>query len=182
MNNDSIEKTINKKKKISRKKTGDIAEKFVFEIFIKYRFLTEIHPRTFRLIHIKGRTIQIAQDNDYHHLFDIKAEGPLFMIYAQVKFEEEKVNTTTAQKNIDREYPYEFPYQRLQTWQVWDEWIKPEKGRIYKIKKYEIQERHGFTSEFWRNTNIPKGRWEIVSIEQIINPINNTNDLNEESN
>ena len=177
--NNSVKKNITKKKKTNKKKTGDMAEKFVSEILIEYLFLTEIHPRTFRLIHIKGRTIQVAQDNDYHNLYDIKAEGPLFMIYAQVKFEEVKRNITTAQKNIDKLYPYEFPYQKIQTWQVWDEWVKPQKGRMYKIKKYEIQERHGFTSKFWRNTDIRRGRWEVISIDQITQPIACTKDMEE---
>ena len=89
----------------SKKSTGDEGEKFVFDTFVSLNFLTELHPRTFRLIFVDGRRIQVSQDNDYHNHFDIKAERRDCMVYAQVKFETAKVNTSTAQRLIDRDYP-----------------------------------------------------------------------------
>ena len=77
-------------KKKSSKKIGDEAEEFVASVLEIIHFNVEIHSRTFRIIYLKGKQIQGSKDNDYYNLFDIKAEGPLFMIYAQVKFEEEK--------------------------------------------------------------------------------------------
>ena len=155
----------------TRKKKGDGAEKFVAELMRKYRFITEIHPRTFRLIFINGKRIQISQDNDYHNLFDEKAEGELFMIYAQVKYELIRHNIIMAQRDIDTYYPYEFPYQKIQTWQVWEEWVKPEKGRRHKEFRFEIQERRGFTDKFWKNTETKKGNWITVDISSLNEPI-----------
>ena len=155
----------------TKKKKGDEAEKFVAELMRKHGFITEIHPRTFRLIFINGKRIQISQDNDYHNLFDEKAEGESFMIYAQVKYELIRHNIITAQREIDTYYPYEFPYQKIQTWQVWDEWVKPEKGRRHKEFEYRIQERRGFKKEFWRNTNVRKGNWITVDINSLNKPI-----------
>lgn len=155
----------------SRKKKGDEGEKFVFDIFVSLNFLTELHPRTFRLIFVNGKRIQVSQDNDYHNHFDIKAERYDFMVYAQVKFETAKTNTSTAQKLIDRDYPYEFPYQRIQTWQVWKEWVKPEKGKRHKEFRYIIQERRGFTNTVWRNTEVRKGKWITIDISSLTKPL-----------
>ena len=158
----------------SRKKKGDEAEKFVAETIKKitdYLYLVEIHPRTFRLLHLGGKVIQVSQDNDYHNLFDVKAEGPEYMIYIQVKFEEEKSNVSKAQKDIDTYYPYEFPYQRIQTWQVWEEWVKPEKGRRHKEFRFRIQERRGFTNTMWRNTEVRKGKWITIDISSLTKPL-----------
>ena len=154
--------------KNNSRKTGDDAEKFVAEIVRKVtKFLVEIHPRTFRVLHIGGKVIQVSQDNDYHNLFDEKAEGPEYMIYIQVKVEEEKSNVSKAQKDIDTYYPYEFPYQRIQTWQVWKEWVKPEKGRRRKEYRYRIQERKGFSDTFWKGTEIRKGNWVDVELSSL---------------
>ena len=152
--------------KSSSRKTGDDAEKFVAEIMKTSGFVVEIHPRTFRIIYIHGKPIQVSRDNDYHNLFDVKAEGPEYMIYIQVKVEEEKSNVSTAQKDIDTYYPYKFPYQRIQTWQVWKEWVKPEKGRRRKEYRYRIQERKGFGT-FWKGTEIRKGNWVDVGLDDI---------------
>ena len=159
--------TVKKETKKSAKKKGDEGEKFVAEIFVSLKYLTEIHPRTFRLIFIHGKRIQVSQDNDYHKLFDIKAERIDWMIYSQVKWEEKKANISTAQKDIDQYYPYEFPYQKIQTWQVWKEWVKPEKGRKHKEFRYRIEERRGFLDECWKNTEIRKGRWVEIDISEI---------------
>ena len=155
----------------TRKKKGDEAEKFVAGILKERGYMVEIHPRTFRIIYIHGKPIQVSKDNDYYNLFDVKAEASDHMIYAQVKFENEKANVSTAQKDIDRDFPYEFGYQKIQTWQVWDEWIKPEKGRKHKEFRYRIQERRGFTDKFWRNTERKKGNWITVDIDSLIEPI-----------
>ena len=155
----------------SNRKAGDEAEKFVaFDVLLPLKFLVEIHPRTFRLIHFaRNKTIQISQDNDYYNLFDIKAERHDFMIYVQVKYEERKNHASEAQKSIDVAYPYEFPYQRLQTWQVWKEWVKPEKGRRHKEYRYRIQERRGFTKKTWKDEGVlyPKGNWVDVQIAEL---------------
>ena len=151
----------------TRKKKGDDAEKFVAGILKERGYMVEIHPRTFRIIYIHGKPIQVSKDNDYYNLFDVKAEASDHMIYAQVKFENEKANVSKAQKDIDRDFPYEFGYQKIQTWQVWDEWVKPEKGRRHKEFEYRIQERRGFKKEFWRNTNVRKGNWITVDINSL---------------
>ena len=156
-------------KKKSSKKIGDEAEEFVASVLRIIRFNVEIHPRTFRIIYLKGKQIQVSKDNDYYNLFDEKAERWDYMIYAQVKFEEEKNHVSKAQKNIDKAYPYEFPYQRIQTWQVWKEWVKPEKGRMYKEFRYRIQERKGFSDKFWKDDDgkYRRGNWVDIDLEEL---------------
>ncbi len=146
----------------TKKQKGDEAEQFVAMKMKEKYPLVEVHPRTFRLLYINGRQIQVSKDNDYHNLFDTKAEGPEGMIYAQVKFEEdeEKHHLSDAQRNIDRDYPYEFPYQKIQTWQVWKEWVK--EPRRHKELRFRIQERQGFTDNFWGKSEIRKGKWVDV--------------------
>ena len=146
----------------TKKQKGDEAEQFVAEKMKEKYPLVEVHPRTFRLIYINGKQIQVSKDNDYHNLFDTKAEGPEGMIYAQVKFEddEEKHHLSEAQRDIDTYYPYEFPYQKIQTWQVWKEWVK--KPRRHKEFRFRIQERQGFTDKFWGKSEIRKGNWVDV--------------------
>ncbi len=150
----------------SSRKTGDDAENFVANVLRPLNFLVEVHPRTFRLIHIKeGKTIQVSQDNDYYNNFDIKAERLDFMIYAQVKFESEKSNTSTAQRDIDKEYPHEFPYQRIQTWQVWKEWVKEPKR--HKEYRFRIQERRGFMDVKRNGKTIKRGIWTEIDISDL---------------
>ena len=146
----------------TKKQKGDEAEQFVAMKMKEKYPLVEVHPRTFRLLYINGRQIQVSKDNDYHNLFDTKAEGPEGMIYAQVKFEEdeEKHHLSDAQRNIDRDYPYEFPYQKIQTWQVWKEWVR--EPRRHKELRFRIQERQGFTDNFWGKSEIRKGKWVDV--------------------
>ena len=150
--------------KSNSRKTGDDAEKFVAEIMKASGFVVEIHPITFRIIYFHGKPIQVSKDNDYHNLFDVKAEASGHMIYAQVKVEIEKANVSRSQRGIDTYYPYEFPYQRIQTWQVWKEWVKPEKGRRRKEYRYRIQERKGFSNIFWKGTEVRKGNWVDVNL------------------
>ena len=154
------------------KKTGDDAEHFVSNILKQYGFLTEIHPRTSRPVIKNGKPVyahgiplRISSDNDYHNLFDIKAERIDFMIYAQVKFEKEKSNTSTAQRDIDNYYPYEFPYQRIQTWQVWKEERKDD--RRYKDYKSRIQERRGFNYLSKNGKIMRKGKWIEIDIKDL---------------
>jgi hypothetical protein len=163
----------------TKKRKGDEAEKFVADVLKERGYLVEIHPRTFRIIYIHGKPIQVSKDNDYYNLFDVKAEASGHMLYAQVKFENEKANVSTAQKDIDRDFPYEFGYQKIQTWQVWDEWIKPEKGRKHKEFRYRIQERRGFTDKFWRNTERKKGNWITVDISSLNEPIQKSGKMEE---
>ena len=146
----------------TKKQKGDEAQQFVAEKMKEKYPLVEVHPRTFRLIYINGKQIQVSKDNDYHNLFDTKAEGPEGMIYAQVKFEddEEKHHLSEAQRDIDRDYPYEFSYQKIQTWQVWKEWVK--EPRRHKELRFRIQERQGFTDKFWGKSEIRKGNWVDV--------------------
>ena len=150
---------------MNKKKKGDEGETFVASVLKELGYLVEIHPRTFRMIYLQGKRIQVSKDNDYHNLFDIKAERYDGMIYAQVKVEEEKVNTSTAQRLIDRDYPYEFPYQRIQTWQVWKEWVS--EPRRHKEFRFRIQERRGFLDEYWRRTNIRKGNWVEIGVDEL---------------
>ena len=72
---------------MNKKAIGDTAEHFVSDYLSNLGYKCEIHPRTYKIIHLKeGKTIVVSSDNDYHNSFDVKAEGPDCMIYAQVKF------------------------------------------------------------------------------------------------
>ena len=157
--------------KKNSKKIGDEGEKFVAEYLRNKGFLTEIHPRTFRLLHLPGgKVIQISKDNDFYNLFDIKAECDGYMLYIQVKVEKSKANTSSAQKNIDVYFPYEFPYQRIQTWMLWKEWINTDENkRKHKEYKYIIQERRGFSNSLWtyEGNKYKKGNWVLVNANDI---------------
>ena len=83
---------------VTNKKKGDEAEKFVATTMREKYPLVEIHPRTYKPIYVHGKRIMISNDNDYHNLFDDKAEGTQGMIYAQVKVEDEKAHISKAQK------------------------------------------------------------------------------------
>ena len=155
----------------STKQIGNEGEKFVAGYLSGVRYVVEIHPRTSRPImkkdgtpvFVNGRPLRVSSDNDYHNNFDLKAERMDNMIYAQVKVQktDKKEHMSTAQKDIDHDYPYQFPYQRIQTWQLWKEWVKPEKGRRHKEFRFRIQERHGFGSKTWKmdGETFPKGNW-----------------------
>ena len=149
------------------KKTGNEGEKFVADFLRNMGFIVEIHPRSSRMIFANGHRIYVSQDNDYHNLFDVKAERLDYMIYAQVKIDKHgnKHNVSTAQKDIDHDYPHQFPYQRIQTWQLWKEWVKPEKGRKHKEFRFRIQERKGFTDRMWKkNADVfSKGTWTEIN-------------------
>ena len=160
------------------KKTGNEGEKFVADFLENLGFLVEIHPRSSRMIFANGHRIYVSQDNDYHNLFDVKAERSDYMIYAQVKVQttDKKEHMSTAQKDIDHDYPYQFPYQRIQTWQLWKEWVKPEGKRKHKEFMFRIQERKGFTgNKTWKkNADVfPKGNWTEINHSGLVyeNPV-----------
>jgi len=149
----------------SRKK-GDDAEQFVADYLRKLGFVVEIHPRTFRFIRTKaGRMIQISQDNDYHNVFDVKAEGTESMIYAQVKLMPDGTvsngNISQARKKIDSNYPFTFFYIRVQVWQVWQEWVaKPHRHKEYKCR---VWERHGYEEIMVSGVPKAQSQWDEIS-------------------
>ena len=130
--------------KMNKKELGDEGEHFVSDYLASLNYATEIHPRTYKVLHIKGKTIVVSKDNDYHNSFDVKAEGQSNMIYAQVKMMPSGIvssgNISAAMKKIDRDYPYDFPYQRIQVWMVWKEWVR--QPRRHKEFKFRVWERH----------------------------------------
>ncbi len=128
---------------MSTRRTGDEGEQFVADYLRNIGFVVELHPRTFRKIHVKGgREIYISQNNDYHNAFDIKAEGIEQMIYVQVKVMPDGTvssgHISDARDNIDRNYPYSFGYVRIQVWQVWKEWASlPKRHKEFKFRIWE---------------------------------------------
>ena len=164
---------------MNKKQIGNEGEKFVADFLRNLGFITEIHPRSSRMIVANGRRIYVSLDNDYHNLFDVKAERSDCMIYAQVKFDRQgnKNHLSEAQKNTDRNYSYQFPYQRIQTWQLWKEWIKTGKGRRHKEFRFRIQERKGFTdSKTWKKDAdiFPKGNWVDLNPSELVYPATNS--------
>ena len=149
----------------SREK-GNEGEKFVADYLARIGLIVEIHPRTFRKIIINGREMWISKDNDFHNCFDIKAEGLSKMIYAQVKYEEEKSNASSAQKHIDKLYPYTFPYIRVQVWQVWKEWAR--KPRRHKEFMFRVWERTGYETKVIRGIHKIVGAWEEITPQSFL--------------
>ena len=160
------------------KQTGNEGEKFVATYLQNLNFITEIHPRTSRPVlnkegkpvYVNGRPLRISSDNDYHNNFDVKAERTDFMIYVQAKADKssKKSNASTAQKDIDHDYPHQFPYQRIQTWQLWKEWVaKPHRHKEF---RFRIQERQGFTNKMWKKDGeiFPKGNWVDIDPSVLI--------------
>lgn len=158
--------------KEKNKKKGDEGERFVHDVLTRMGYITEIHPRTFRLIHVnKTKTIQVSQDNDYHSCFDIKAERQDHMIYAQVKwYKTGKIDNgdiAKAKEKIDKFYPYEFQYQKLQVWMVYKEWVMYEGKRRHKEFKFRVWERRGFEEVNRKGFNLFVGIWEEINFESI---------------
>ena len=157
---------------MNTKQKGNEGEKFVAGFLVNLGFLVEIHPRSSRPVFVAGKRIYVSSDNDYHNLFDVKAERSDCMIYAQVKFDSQgdKHNISTAQKDIDRDYPHQFSYQRIQTWQLWKEWIKPDRGRRYKEFRFRIEERRRFTDRTWKKDAdiFPKGNWTEIHHSELV--------------
>ncbi|KPV42711.1 hypothetical protein SE19_09165, partial [Acidiplasma aeolicum] len=136
---------------MNKKESGDEAEHFVADYLSDYRYKCEIHPRTYKILHLPdGRTIVVSRDNDYHNSFDVKAEGYFNMIYAQVKLMPGPTvssgHISDAMQKIDKNYPYNFPYQRIQVWMVWKEWVK--QPRRHKEFKFRVWERHLHNGSF----------------------------------
>ena len=142
---------------MNKKAIGDAAEKFVADYLSNLGYKCEIHPRTHKVVHLPhNKTIVVSQDNDYHNSFDVKAEGPDCMIYAQVKFMPDGTvssgHISHAKRNIDKNYPYNFTYQKIQVWMVWKEWVK--KPHRHKEFRYRVWERHMVADSFvWEEIN-----------------------------
>ena len=143
---------------MNKREKGDSAEQFVADYLSSLGYKCEIHPRTYKVIHLKGgKSIVVSSDNDYHNSFDVKAEGPDYMIYAQVKFMPDGTvssgHISNAKETIDKNYPYDFAYQRIQVWQVWKEWVK--KPRRHKEFGFRVWERHLDNGSFiWEEINM----------------------------
>ena len=142
---------------MNKKAIGDTAEKFVADYLSMFGYKCEIHPRTYKVLHLKGgKTIVVSTDNDYHNSFDVKARGPHDMIYAQVKFMPDGTvssgHISDAKRNINKNYPYNFPYQRILVWMVWEEWVKePHRHKEFKCR---VWERHRNNETFiWKEIN-----------------------------
>ena len=147
---------------MNTREKGDMAEHFVSDYFSAREYACEIHPRTYKVLHLPGnKTIVVSSDNDYHNSFDVKAEGPYHMIYAQVKYMPGATvssgHISQAMKNIDKNYPYDFPYQKIQVWMVWKEWVK--EPRRHKEFKFRVWERHLNNRSFI---------WEEISVNELI--------------
>jgi len=127
--------------------TGNKGEQFVAQFLKSLGFVVEVHPRTFRTIRTQKKVFQISQDNDFHNCFDVKAEGPEFMVYAQVKAMGANTHAHDEKKKIEQMYPHDFPYIRKQIWYVGKEWVKqPHRHKEWKIIR--ILELQGDT---WRD-------------------------------
>ena len=156
---------------MNKKAIGDTAEKFVADYLSMFGYKCEIHPRTYKVLHLKGgKTIVVSTDNDYHNSFDVKAEGPNDMIYAQVKFMPDGTvssgHISHAKRNIDKNYPYNFHYQRIQVWMVWKEWVKePRRHREFKVR---VWERTGYDEKVVSGIHKIVGRWEEINLNELI--------------
>ena len=138
--------TVTKTKEKSNKQKGDEGEKFAYSVMTTIRYITEIHPRTFRPVYLpNGKKIMVAQDNDYHNSFDLKGEREDGMLYSQVKWHPSgSINgghIADAKRTIDRNYPYYFPYQKIQIWMVWKEWVKRPGERRHKEFFFRVWQR-----------------------------------------
>ena len=168
--------TVTKKKEQTKKQKGDLGEQFVSSCLDKIGYITEIHPRTYRTVYLKGgKKILVSLDNDYHNSFDVKGEREDGMIYAQVKwFTSGTVNSghiSDARRKINKNYPYFFPYQRLQVWMVWEEWVSTPGQRRHKEWNFRVWQRfgmiegrirgiHAFTWDWKEVTSDMKKEWE----------------------
>ena len=157
-------------KEKSAKKKGDDGEKFVFFVLKAMGYISEMHPRTFRPVFLKGgMQVMVSQDNDYHNAFDLKAERYDHMIYAQVKWmssgETVRNDIKEARENIEKKYPYFFPYQRLQVWMVWREWVKRANERRHKEWRFRVWQRGKPEEINERGIHFFKWDWKEVTEE-----------------
>lgn len=159
-----------KEREQTRKQKGDIGEQFVSSILESMGYVTEIHPRTFRQVYLKGgRKLMVSQDNDYHRSFDVKGERHDGMIYAQVKWSKSGAvssgHISDARRKIDKHYPYLFPYQRLQVWMVWKEWVKKDGECRHKEWKFRVWQRSGMIERRIKGIHTFGWEWEEVTKE-----------------
>ncbi len=138
--------TVTKTKEKSNKQKGDEGEKFAYSVMTTIRYITEIHPRTFRPVYLpNGKKIMVAQDNDYHNSFDLKGERYDGMLYSQVKWmssgETVRSDVKKARDKIDQNYPYYFSYQKIQVWMVWRDWVKNGNERRHKEWFFRVWQR-----------------------------------------
>ena len=92
------------------------------------------------------------------------------MIYAQVKFMPDGTvssgHISHAKRNIDKNYPYNFTYQKIQVWQVWKEWVKePHRHREFKVR---VWERRGYDEKVVSGIHKILGRWEEINLNELI--------------
>ncbi len=144
------------KSRANTRKVGDDGEAFVASYLHDMDGrVVEIHPRTYRTLYIDGVPRQVSSDNDYHTCFDIKAEGPLDMIYAQVKVMPDSTvssgHIADAKDKVDRAFPFSFPYLRIQVWQVWKEWVSRPGEHRHKEFRFRVWQRMGLANPVRKN-------------------------------
>ena len=162
--------TVTKKKEKSNKQKGDEGEIFVSSVLQVIRYITEIHPRTYRPVFLpNGKRIMVSQDNDFHNSFDIKGERADGMLYTQVKwYPTGAINgghIAQAKKNIDKNYPYFFPYQKIQIWMVWKEWIKRPGERRHKEWNFRVWQRYEPIEQNENGYHFFKWVWKEITYE-----------------
>ena len=83
--------------------------------------------------------------HSYHNSFDLKGEREDGMLYSQVKWYTSGSisggHIADAKRTIDRNYPYYFPYQKIQIWMVWKEWVKRPGERRHKEFFFRVWQR-----------------------------------------
>ena len=159
--------TATKKKQQTKKQKGDLGEQFVSGVLNQIGYISEIHPRTYRTVYLKGgKKMMVSQDNDYHNSFDVKGEREDGMVYAQVKwFKSGTVDSghiSDARRKINKNYPYFFPYQRLQVWMVWKEWASTRGKRRHKEWNFRVWQR-GKPEEI-NERGIHYFRWDWIEV------------------
>ena len=185
--------TVTKTKEKSNKQKGDEGEKFAYSVMTTIRYITEIHPRTFRPVYLpNGKKIMVAQDNDYHNSFDLKGERYDGMLYSQVKWmssgETVRSDVKKARDKIDQNYPYYFSYQKIQVWMVWRDWVKNGNERRHKEWFFRVWQR-GEPIEYNENGyHFFKWIWKEITdevrkeYESYHTPIKNTSEVISECN
>ena len=185
--------TVTKKKEQTKKQKGDLGEQFVSSCLDKIGYITEIHPRTYRTVYLKGgKKILVSLDNDYHNSFDVKGEREDGMIYAQVKwFTSGTVNSghiSDARRKINKNYPYFFPYQRLQVWMVWKEWASTPGQRRHKEWNFRVWQRYEPIEQNENGYHFFKWIWKEITdqvkkeYESYHTPIKDTSEVISECN
>ena len=185
--------TVTKTKEKSNKQKGDEGEKFAYSVMTTIRYITEIHPRTFRPVYLpNGKKIMVAQDNDYHNSFDLKGERYDGMLYSQVKWmssgETVRSDVKKARDKIDQNYPYYFSYQKIQVWMVWRDWVKNGNERRHKEWFLRVWERGKPIEHNENGYHFFEWPWKEISdevrkeYESYHTPIKNTSEVISECN